>query len=116
MVFAEATSAIPKYPKEYTYERFAHVRLARIPVLGLQVRWLLDKALPGWEERVEWTLLLERESFFAFCVSGLAFTVFLFLRFVLGWYADQRLKVPRFRLRARFARAGSTFFHAPEIK
>jgi len=38
------------------------------------------------------------------------------LRVVLGWYADNRLKIPRFRLRERFGRAGSAFFHVPEIK
>ena len=115
-VFADATRAVPNYPKEYTYERFAHVRLARLPVVGVRLRGLLDKALPGWEERLDWTLLLERESFLALCVSGLLFVFFLVLRILLGWYADQRLKLPRFRLRSRVIQAGSTFFHAPEIK
>jgi hypothetical protein len=115
-VFAEATRAVPKYPKEYTFERFAHVRFARVPVLGFALRSIFDKALPGWEERFDWTLLLERESFFALCVCGLVFLWFLLLRISLGWYADRRLKIPRFRLRSRVIRAGSTFFHAPEIK
>jgi hypothetical protein len=115
-VFAQAIQAVPQYPKEYTYERFAHVRVARVPLLGLRLRWLLDQALPGWEERLDWTLLLERESFFVLCVSGIAFSFFLVVRLLLGWYADHRLKMPRFRFRARFLRAGSTFFHAPEIK
>src|SRR5260370_28223171 len=29
--FSEAAGAIPTYPREYTYEQFAHVRLARLP-------------------------------------------------------------------------------------
>jgi hypothetical protein len=115
-VFAEATRAAPKYPHEYTYERVAHVRMVRLPIVGMRLRWILDKVVPGWEERLDWTLLLERESFFAFCVSGLAFVFFLLLRVLLGRYADRRLKIPRFRLRARVIRAGATFFHAPEIK
>jgi hypothetical protein len=37
-------------------------------------------------------------------------------RIFLGWYADHRLKIPRFRLRSQFLRAGTTFFRVPEIK
>jgi hypothetical protein len=115
-VLAEATRAVPNYPKEYTYEKFAHVRLARLPLQGFHLRWILDKVAPGWEESVDWTLLLERESFFALCASALAFVVLLLLRFLLGWYADYRLMIPRFQLRSQFIRAGTTFFRAPEIK
>jgi Transglutaminase-like superfamily len=115
-VFAEATSVVPNYPKEYTYEKVAHVRLGRLPMQGFHLRWILDKAFPGWEEALDWSLLLERESFFFLCMSAFAFLVFLVLRILMGWYADHRLKIPRFRLRSQFVRAGSTFFHAPEIK
>ncbi len=92
------------------------VRLSRLPLEGLHLRWFLDKVVPGWEERVDWTLLLERESFFALCVFALASFVFLLLRLLLGWYADHRLKIPRFRFRAQFMRARMAFFSAPEIK
>ena len=113
---AEATSAVPNYPKDYTYEKFAHVRLTRLPMQGFHLRWILDKVLPGWEERLDWTLLLERESFFSLCVSAFAFFVLMLARIFLGWYADHRLKIPRFRLRSQFLRAGTTFFRVPEIK
>lgn len=115
-LLAEATSAVPNYPKEYTYENVAHVRLARLPMQGFHLRWILDKTVPGWEESVDWALLLERESFFALCASVFAFVVFLLLRIILGWYADPRLKIPRFQLRSQVIRAGTIFFRAPEIK
>lgn len=115
-VFAEATGAIPGYRSEYRYERFAHVRLARLPLQGFHVGWLLDKIVPGWEERIDWTLLLERESFLTLCVATAAFFALALMRILMGWYADHRLNIPRFRLRARFIRAGTTFFRAPEIK
>jgi hypothetical protein len=115
-IFAEATGMVPNYPSEYTYDQFAHVRLARLPMQGFHLRWILDKTFPGWEEALDWSLLLERVSFFALCMSALAFFVFLLLRILLGWYADKQLKIPRFRLRAQVMRAGSTFFQAPEIK
>lgn len=115
-LLAEATSAVPNYPKEYTYENVAHVRLARLPMQGFHLRWILDKTVPGWEESVDWALLLERESFFALCASAFAFVVFLLLRIILGCYADPRLKIPRFQLRSQVIRAGTTFFRVPEIK
>jgi hypothetical protein len=40
----------------------------------------------------------------------------LFLRLLLAWYADQRLKIPRFHLRSHLARARTAFFTMPEIK
>lgn len=115
-IFAEATSMVPNYPSEYTYDHFAHVRLARLPMDGFHLRWILDKTFPAWEESIDWTLLLERESFFALCMWAIIFFLCVLFRILLGWYADNRLKIPRFRLRSRVVRAGSTFFHAPEIK
>jgi hypothetical protein len=40
----------------------------------------------------------------------------LLLRAVLAWYADSRLRIPRFHLREHAIRAGAAFFSAPEIK
>ena len=65
---------------------------------------------------MDWTLLLERESFFFFFASAFVFGFFFILRLLLAWYADHRLRVPRFHLRHHIARAGATFFSAPEIE
>jgi len=62
-MFAEATSVIPNYPAVYNYTTFAHVRIAKLPLQGLHLRVALDKVYPGWDEAVDWSLLLERESF-----------------------------------------------------
>jgi len=115
-VFSEAVGAIPNYPREYSYDRFAHLRLARLPLEGLHLRRLLDSVYPGWDEAVDWSLLLERESFFYLVLSIAATLFFLLLRAQLAWYADSRLRIPRFRLRKHAVRAGAAFFSAPEIK
>ena len=115
-VFAEATGTIPNYRKEYSYEYFAHVRVARLPLDGLGLRKVLDAVVPGWDDRVEWSLLLERESFFTLVVSAMAALFLMLLRLVLGWYADNRLRIPRFRLREHALRAGEAFITTPEIK
>src|SRR5258707_5515819 len=115
-VFSEATGAIPNYPREYTYDQFAHVRLARLPLEELHLRRLLDGIYPGWDESVDWSLLLERESFFYLVLSAGATIFFLSLRVLLAWYGDSRLRIPRFRLRENSIRAGSAFLSSPEIK
>jgi hypothetical protein len=115
-IFAQVIGAIPNYPQEYTYDQFAHVRLARLPLDGLHLRRLLDSINPGWDEALDWSLLLERESFFYLVFSGMATLFFLLLRVVLAWYADSRLRIPRFHLREHAFRAGVAFFSAPEIK
>jgi glycopeptide antibiotics resistance protein len=67
-------------------------------------------------EAADWSLLLECESFFYLLVSAGATLFFLFLRAALAWYADRRLRVPRFHLRENAVRAGAAFFFASEIK
>jgi hypothetical protein len=114
--FAQATSVIPNYPPEYNYDQFAHVRLARLPLESFHLRRFLDWVYPGWDEAIDWSLFLERESFFYLVLSGSATLFFLLLRAVLARYADSRLRIPRFHLRRHFLRAGAAFFSAPEIK
>jgi hypothetical protein len=115
-IFAEAANAIPNYPREYTFENFAHVRLARLPLDGFHLRGVLDSVYPGWDEAADWSLLLERESFFYAVASAGAFVFLLLVRTLLGWYADRRLRIPRFHLRENAMRAGAAFLSAPEIK
>lgn len=115
-VFEQAVSVIPNYQREYSFDHFAHVRLARLPYVGFWLRRLLSAIAPGWEEAVDWSLLLERESFFYLVLSAAAMLFFLLLRAVLAWYADSRLRIPRFHLREHALRAGVAFFSTPEIK
>jgi hypothetical protein len=115
-VFAQAISASPNYPHEYTYDYVAHVRLSRVPLVGQSLRRLFDATLPGWEEDIDWSLLLERVSFFYLVLSVAFVLLFLVLRVMLAWYADSRLRIRRFRLREHVWRAGAAFFSTPEIK
>jgi len=115
-IFAQAAARIPGYPTDYNYDQFAHVRVAKLPLQGLRLRPLLDFVFPGWDEKLEWSLLLERESFFALTVALSLTVFFLVFRLLLGRYADRRLKIPRFRLRSHLLRAGEAFFTTPEIK
>jgi transglutaminase superfamily protein len=115
-VFDQTISTIPGYPADYNYTSYAHVRIARLPLQGLGLRHVLEWAYPGWDETFDWSLLLERESFFVLVASASLTLFFLLLRAYLGWYADQRLKIPRFHFREHFIRAAATFFSTPEIE
>lgn len=115
-IFREATSVLPGYLPEYSYENFAHVRLSALPFRGAQIRRLLDRVFPTWDEYLDWSLLLERRSFMYFFLSVNSLIILMLVRLVLGWLADQRLKVPRFHLRANLSRATAAFFSTPEIK
>jgi hypothetical protein len=114
--FRQATSAIPNYPPEYNYARFAHVRLAALPFQGPQLRRFLEYVLPGWDEYLDWGLLLERRSFFFLFLSATSLIALTLLRLLLGWVADHRLQIPRFHLRTNLSRATAAFFSTPEIK
>src|SRR5258707_291813 len=115
-LFQEATARIPGYISLYSYERVAHMRVGALPVLGPVLRRMLDTALPGWDESLDWSLLLERRSFAFFFISMWALIFFLLLRIVLAWLADHRLPFPLLRLRASLFRPPSFFFPTPEKK
>jgi hypothetical protein len=115
-MFAEATSVVPNYPSLYDYKTFAHVRIARLPLQGLGLRRVLDGIYSGWDELFDWSLLLERESFFVLCAFVGESLFFLLMREVLAWYADRGMRIPRFHLREHSVRAGAVFLKTPEIK
>lgn len=102
--FREVTEVIPNYPQSYTYESTAHVRLRRIPIIGRHLRGVFDAIWPAWEESINWTLVVERDSFAMAAVSATIFFLLLALRLLFGWYCSKRLGIPRVRLRDRIVR------------
>lgn len=115
-VLAEATRVVSNYPTEYSYDRYAHVRIARLPLDGFHLRKLLESVLPGWDESLDWSLFLERESYFVLVMTAASASLLLMLRLLLAWYADRRLQVPRFHFWQHFLRATSAFLTTPEIQ
>jgi hypothetical protein len=104
--FRAATQAIPNYPSAYSYESTAHVRLARIPMIGGLLRRTFNFIWPSWEESINWTLLLERESFAMLMISIFLLCFAVALRMFLSWYSFRKLGIVRVRLRDQLVRAG----------
>src|SRR5579863_10624253 len=114
--FRAAVSGVTNYPADYSYDRYAHVRLARLPLDGFHLRKLLESILPGWDETLDWSLFLERESYFVFVITAASAFLLLMLRLLLAWYADSRLGIPRFHLWQHFSRATTAFLTTPGIE
>jgi hypothetical protein len=110
-VFRAATQAVPGYPQDYTYERAVHVHLSRIPFSRyIHLRRMFNRIWPNWEEAVNWTYVLERDSFAFFLSSFVVFCLALIFRLLLGWYGSRRLGIRRVRFRDQIHRAGATLF------
>lgn len=105
-IFHAATRAIPGYPQEYSYEQTVHVRIGRIPWIGKYLRTTFTYLWPSWEESINWTLLVERESFAMLVLSCLLLCFALGVRLFLSWYSSRRLGIARIRLRDQLRRAG----------
>lgn len=88
--FREATRVIPGYPPEYSYERFAHIRLARLPLDSFGLRRFLNAVYPRWDDELDLTVLVERESMAMLAVSIALVVSLLFLRILLARYADRQ--------------------------
>jgi hypothetical protein len=85
-VFQDATQKIPGYDPSYNYEHTAFIHLARLPVAGRFLQAKLDSALPSWQENINWTLLVERQSNAAL-VAGIVLLCFaICLRRIICWY------------------------------
>jgi len=108
-VWAAATQDITGYSPTYTFDRTAHVRIARMRFVGGTIRTVLDHVLPGWEDSVALSLMLERESLATF-VSAVAFLIiFGLFRLGLRWYGERRLGVRPIRFRQQVRRAFQAF-------
>jgi hypothetical protein len=103
---AAATRSVPNYNPNYTFERTAHIRLARLGSLGLMLEKILNRADPAWQDSTLVSLLLERESLAAVIAWILIAMFLILLRGSLRWYGEQHLQVQPVRIRERFRRAG----------
>jgi len=108
-VFAAATRNIPRYLPSYTFEKTAHVRIARAKFIGLPLRKALHFLLPGWEDSAAISLILERESLAATIVAIMIALFLGLVRVSLRWYGEKYLRIRSIRIRQQLRRAYQAF-------
>jgi hypothetical protein len=109
-IFSAATRDIQGYSADYTFENTAHVRVIRMGLMGVPVRGVLNRLVPGWQDSTGVSLLMERESL-ATLVVGIILIFFLALaRVGLRWYGERRLGMRPVRVRQQIRRAFHAFF------
>jgi len=104
-IFRQATGTLPGYIPAYDYSVTAHVRMSHVPIVGNFLRGALDWTWPHWEEFLDWTLILERDSLAAFFCSCIALVFLMFTRLYLGHYGERKLGVSHVHLRRQIWQA-----------
>jgi hypothetical protein len=110
-ILAAATRDIRGYDPIYTFDRTAHIRLARLHIMSTPLRLVIDRLWPQWQNSPMVTLLVERESLAAVVGSITAVFLLILLRGSLRWYGERRLGICRMRVRAQLVRAYHVFFN-----
>ena len=110
--FTDVTGQIPRYDPNYTFDRTEHVRLPRIPIVGVPLHDILNRVAPTWSDSPVATLLVERESYAAAITSVLLVIFLLLARALLRWFGEHRLHLHLLRARYQFQRSVSAFFNA----
>jgi len=105
LVFAAATRNIRGYDPTYTFDRTAHLRASRLPVIGSFGRRALSAVVPSWDESAFLSLLLERKSLEALAAALVLVFFFGMLRLGLRWYGERRFGVRATRIRHQVRRA-----------
>ncbi len=108
-VFERVVQSVPHYDPAYNYEHTAHLRLARVPIVGPILRSALESIAPQWSDSIYITLLAERRSFASVIISGLLCLFFFLARMILRRISESRLGIHRTRFRERLWRACRTF-------
>jgi hypothetical protein len=93
-VFVDATKNIPQYDSSYNYEHTAFIHFARLPVVGRFLQQELNPILLSWQERINWTMFLERQSYSTFIVGIALLCVATGLRRLISWYGRRHSIVP----------------------
>lgn len=93
-VLRDATRNIANYDPAYNYEHTAFIHLGRLPVLGNFLQRELNSMPISWQEGIDWTVLLERESYGTIVVGVALLCLALCLRQLIFWYGRTISIVP----------------------
>jgi hypothetical protein len=111
-VFQDVTRNIPAYDPAYNYEHTAFIHFARLPVIGAFLQAHLNSVLPSWQERINWALLVERQSNATLIAGLMLLCVAICLRRLVLWYGQKHF-IPPMSPWEQLTRSGVALFSAP---
>lgn len=112
-VFREATQNIRGYDPAYNYEHTAFIHVAGLPIVGNFLQEKMSALLPSWQENVNWTVLVERQSYDTIVVGIVLLVCAIFLRRLIGWYG-RRISVVSFTPWEQLRHAAMALFSPSE--
>jgi len=93
-VLRDATLNLPGYDPGYNYEHTAFIHVGRLPIIGSFLQSKMNSILPSWQERINWTVLVERQSYDTIVVGIVLLCLGIFLRRLIFWYGRTISVVP----------------------
>ena len=85
-VFRDATQNIPGYDPRYNYEHTAFVHVSGLTLVGSFLQGKMSALVPSWQENINWTVLVERQSYDTIVVGIVLLICAIFLRHLISWY------------------------------
>jgi|SRR5579872_2785864 len=117
-VFNHAVRDVKGYDLAYNYENTTHLHVTALPYIGRSVVRFLNFVFPQWDNPnvINWTLLLERQSY-AVLVTGMVLLLLgILLRGVVNWYGRTRLSERPIGLWEQAKHAGFALLALPSLK
>lgn len=88
-VLQEATRNLAGYDPAYNYEHTAFIHFARLPIVGRFLQTKLNSVLPYWQERINWAVLVERQSNSTLIAGIVLLCIAMCLRRLIFWYGQK---------------------------
>ena len=85
-VYHDATRNLAGYDPSYNFEHTAFIHFARLPLVGHFLQTKMNSVLPSWQEHINWTVLVERQSYDTFIVGLALLCLAICLRRLIFWY------------------------------
>jgi Transglutaminase-like superfamily len=114
VVFKDATRNLAGYDPAYNYEHTAFIHFARLPLVGRFLQSKLNSVIPSWQEGINWTVLVERQSYNTLVVGIALLCLSICLRRLIFWYGQKSSIFPM-SLWEQLRHGGVALFSAPPV-
>ncbi|MGA2647025.1 MAG: hypothetical protein ABSF15_20115 [Candidatus Sulfotelmatobacter sp.] len=111
LVFQDATSRIPDYNPEYSFEHTVHLHLQRIPGVGPFLRPALTLLFPRWEDSIDWGYLPEHPSLWPIVISFVVLIFGFLLRAFVCHHTFESTEAKTFGFRKLLRATGKVLLH-----